>query len=362
MAISLSVTPTGLSGLAEVSPVVFELLTAETSTAVSTVLDGAPDTVVLSDTGQLLSAISTFQNNLEILQTSAADTSPAAALATAQSLVETVNRLQASVGKLQAVVEPLAANSPVALLNELAAAATAASLPSVGIALPAVTTLNATPTANATATSSVLRIDLSALNAALVAAPAGTQDVLSKAVQALIDLADEFEAQLADAAATAAAQARGTQATGGTVAPTPTTAAAAAALAVATPGPTATALPENIVAAVGSPLPATSEAVTTEEIDTNGSASAATLALQRLLADPARNARNNLFDPAYAWLTGAFHVSDFALPGQTINPNAGLPDFPPPILPVAPADGIAYYKEAAEDTRSRVVKQVNHLA
>lgn len=189
MAISLSVTPSGLSGLAEASPLVPASLPAATATSVFAALGGAPDTVALSDVGRLLSASATFQNDL--------------------------------------------------------------GLPRAGAVAP----LTATPLA-----------------------PATTQAVAAS-----------------------------------------------------------------------------------EEIDSGGSASAATLALQRLLADPARNARNKLLDPAYAWLTGAFHVGDFALPGQTIDPNAGLPDFPPPILPVAPVDGIAYYKEAAEDTRSRVARHVNHL-
>ncbi|MFZ2853982.1 MAG: hypothetical protein WAZ34_07710, partial [Rhodocyclaceae bacterium] len=144
-----------------------------------------------------------------------------------------------------------------------------------------------------------------------------------------------------------------------TLASTTTTGATAAAVAVVTLDLTEAALPATIAAPVPSQFPATTNA---EEIDTNGSASAATLALQRLLADPARLARNNLLDPAYASLAAAFHVSDFALPGQTLDPNAGLPDFPPQVLAVAPADGVAYYKEAAEDTRSRVVKHINHRA
>ncbi|MFZ2855895.1 MAG: hypothetical protein WAZ34_17495, partial [Rhodocyclaceae bacterium] len=192
MAISLSVTPTGLSGLAEVSPVVFALLTEETSTAVSVVLGSAPDAVVLSDAGQLLSAISTFQNELGILQAGTADTSPAAALLpvalpAAQKLVDAFNRLQGSVGNLPSVLEPLLVNSSVTLLNELETIATASSLSSIGIVLQTVSASSVTATA--TATSSVLRIDLGAFNSALATAPAGTQAVLSNAVQALIDLA-----------------------------------------------------------------------------------------------------------------------------------------------------------------------------
>ena len=201
--------PTGLSGLTNVNPASFQFLAAEisasTSSTSSPVLDGGADQVALSGTGQLLSTISATRNRLEILQASAADTSTAAALATAQTLVVTFDELQGRLGTVRTLLETLADSSLVdrlvQSLNELATASIAAirsnldNLSDIGIRI------QITPSPDITTTSITLSIDQNVLNAAVTANATGTQAVLAGVIRSLIDLTAGFETQIAEAAA-----------------------------------------------------------------------------------------------------------------------------------------------------------------
>jgi hypothetical protein len=205
MFISPSITPIGLSSLANISPASFQFLTEGTSLSASLVLDGGADQIALSGTGQLLSTISSYQNRLEALQASAADTSPSAALVTAQTLVVTFNELQGSLGTVQTLFETLTGSSLVdqlvQSLNELAATSIAAIRSSLDKLSDIGIRIQITPSSDITATSIALSIDQNVLNAAVTADATGTQAILAEVIQSLIGLTTGFETQIAEAAA-----------------------------------------------------------------------------------------------------------------------------------------------------------------
>jgi hypothetical protein len=401
MAISTSLTPTGLAALASIRPLTFQLMTAASSTAAASILDGSSNQVALSSVGQLLSALSSFRNTLEALQTSASDNSPSAVIETAQTLVDTFNTLQDRLRNLQTLFEALTDTSgsdPLAQsLNELAAtsiaasSASLASLSSIGIDLQ---------TAAASGT-----INQSVLNAAVTADSAGTQALLAEATQSLIDLTTGLETQIADTAIsqtdlttllgndlqegvitpilppdmtdttnpdTAAENllttllATGTTETATELTVTVTTTQNTATTLGATVTTTTPSVPNQTPTAVAtapvtSLLPATTTvAATAATTNPDLSASEAELALQRLLADPALHARNNLSDPAYAALIAASHLNDFVSTGQGVTPKAPAPDFPAPVSPVMQSHGIAYYGEATEEPKKRLAAYINN--
>lgn len=76
-------------------------------------------------------------------------------------------------------------------------------------------------------------------------------------------------------------------------------------------------------------------------------ASAAALALQNLLANPSLRARNNAFDPAYAAMIAATHLSDFVSPVPTNYAAALAANAIPAVSPITAARAIGYYKAAA---------------
>ena len=86
-------------------------------------------------------------------------------------------------------------------------------------------------------------------------------------------------------------------------------------------------------------------------------ASEATLALQSLLANPAQQARNNLFDPAYAAMIAATHLSDFVSPDPTNDPAALAADAVQSVMPMAASRAIGYYNEAATEVSSQFARR-----
>lgn len=363
MATSLSIQPTGLT-LSSIRPVGLPSLTAAATTFIAAApeLDSAP--VAFSATGQLLSSMISFLGSLQSLQASAADRRPTGVLGTAQALVDAVNRLQGAVSNLPTLFEALA-DQP-ATSNELAALRSAATaslepLQRIGIELQ-------TAALTDTITGSTLLIDRRILNLAIATDTTGTQALLAEAIQSLIAMANEFESQVADNLPAeednllATLLATGTTeivdqlavTTTQTTGPTPATVATAAGVAppvtplpVAPPVVIEPALPITTAAPVATPVPAATVAAT----NAGNVVSEAMRALQRLLADPTAHARKNLFDPAYAGLVAASRLGDFVLRDPAINTKNLMPDFPPPVPPVAAIHGVAAYNEAAESPR-----------
>lgn len=489
MADSLSISPVALSGLAGIPSVAFQLLTTGTRSTASTssIFSSSSNVVELSSSGQLLSAIAAFRSNLETQQANAAGSNPPTIASTAQSLVEAFNSLQTSTGSLQTVFAALSGNTLATqftlTLNELATqsitanSANLSSLQSIGISL------QATPAPTAGGTTFTLNIDQNQLTAAINNDPAGTRAVLAGATQSFIDLAGEFESEVARATvsltnltqlgvtsstpqidlssvlglqtpstvqgigiatgllqnldadtvltairladldlaavgvdastllsdervlrgalavallapsnaltgtanppltetndttdlltgtAVPAIDLTAPSATGPAILPDTTTEPATAASATATapaaetPVATAPAIPAASTATADLQSIATSAALAaaTEALAADRRASEATLALQSLLADPGQRAINNLFDPAYAALIAASHLSDFVPPDPVNNPDALAADAPAPVLAVPPPYGIAYYNEAAGETWKLYTKRGDPL-
>lgn len=122
----------------------------------------------------------------------------------------------------------------------------------------------------------------------------------------------------------------------------------ASAAPVAAPAITAApAIPQAPAAAAGMaafPITATATLASDTQM-AERQASEAALALQNLLANPSLRARNNAFDPAYAAMVAAAHLSDFVPPVPT-NYAATLAANPiPAVSSMAAARAIASYKK-----------------
>ena len=441
---SLSIQPVVLSGLAGIPPVAFQRLA--TSEAVST-------------NGLLLSAASSFRTELAAVQTRLSDSNPADVADAATGLVEAFNSLQANTIRLQSTATALSdttlASQFSRTLNDLVSTSIAidstnlATLQGIGIDL-----VN-TPTSTGNALS--LSLDPAALATAISADPERTRAVLAGATQSLIDLATEFETQLASATVSlgsltplggsAAAQIdlgtlsglpadsttqgigvptellqnlnadtvlnaiglpdldldalgldaatlsledsllRGALAnalltpnnTAATVenllatlnlnldeqpAGTATVSTPATTSATAAPGPeppVTTAQVPPIVSSATTGIEAfimnTNIAAANDALLAERQASEETLALQSLLANPALRARNNLFDPAYAAMIAATHLSDFVSPDPTNDPAALAADAVQSVMPIAASRAIGYYNEAATEASSQFARR-----
>ena len=81
------------------------------------------------------------------------------------------------------------------------------------------------------------------------------------------------------------------------------------------------------------------------------SASAATVALQSLVNDPALRAiANNLFNPVYSALLAAAHQADFTTPQPPLTRADAIPiDIPAPIMSVARSEAIGNDKQSAQE-------------
>jgi hypothetical protein len=368
--------PIGPSSLAGIDQASFRLLTEETSTPVAPLFDGGTDQVALSSTGQLLSAVFSFRNRLEVLQANTPDPSQTTALSTAQTLVKTLDALQARLATLQSLFDSLTGTSPgesfVRTLSELRTTLIASinsnldNLSDIGLRI------QFTPSSDITSTNITLSIDQNALNAAVAADSASTQAVLAEVTQSLIDLTADFETQIAEATTLPPdltppdiPVAQETElipileADNGTATLTTTQTTGTVGTPEALPDQT---LPTSATGTTGT-LPATATATATTAAPTTTvnpdlATSQAALALQRLLAEPAIQATRNLFDPAYAGLIAASRLGDFVSPDRAINPIAtGVPAL---ISPIDPSHSIAYYNETSEDTRKRLAIYVDN--
>lgn len=96
--------------------------------------------------------------------------------------------------------------------------------------------------------------------------------------------------------------------------------------------------------------PATIDTLAAEQRST-----AANLTLQNLLTDPRLRAINNQFDPAYAAVIAASHLSDFDSPRPFIDPTALATDTVGPVSALVRAQAIADYREAAGEAERRTL-------
>ena len=174
-----------VASLAQILSVALPLSTTNTVTSNSISLDSSSSIVTLSNSGQLLSALTSLQNQLaNSLQSSVSTTNPANTSALAQSLVSTFNNLQSSTNALQGALGGDATNNlfSSALANNTSQLA---SLSSIGIELQP--------------SSGTLSINTDTFNAALASDPNATRSVLDSAAQALLDVSSGLELQLAGA-------------------------------------------------------------------------------------------------------------------------------------------------------------------
>lgn len=328
-------SPITVSGVTGISVLVPDALDTAGAITVLPSVDPGSSIVALTGEGQLLSAASILQRRFEVLQT-VSDAGTAGVVETTQNLLSAINDdLQASVGTLTEIGVVLQIPSP--------AAATVASI--------------------------VLRIDQDVLDAALSAEPAVVGALLQQTSQVLLDQAAAIEAQAAEAAV--AIETLRQAPVAGLLAQTPLTEPDFSVAGVAetdnqvpttAPVPTPViavtvevpvTVPETPATPVATPIPATiaTTATTTgtlaEANAADSEAFAAALALRDFLADPARHAARNLFDPAYAALIAASHMRDFVMTGQEGIPGAAPVDFPAPVSPVARLRAVASYLEAS---------------
>lgn len=399
---TLPLPPIGLAATAGLTPVSVETPGAANRTLGLTSAASASSQVDLSGKGRLLSALSLFRSQLDVLQTASGDTSPAGILARAEGFVAAFDSLQQRLDSLQGLLGNL---SDLTLPESLAQLLTAIDpgsttsledLAGIGIALP--TDLLAQTDTEA------LSLDPNTLLTAATVAPSETLATLTQATAAFLDQAAAAETTLADTSAnvtplattiepasTATVLEAGTNPTVLEVAAAPEfvvslpvdvlssddqvsdleLALAAAGLETATPAlpPTATAAvtpvttpalaqetPELPVAA---PPPAATAPIVTlpptaavPVIDAvavaDRGATAATQELQSLLADPRLRAINtNLFDPAFAALMAASHLEDFAWPSPWTDPRLLEADTPGPVSAATMVRAITDYREAA---------------
>jgi hypothetical protein len=99
---------------------------------------------------------------------------------------------------------------------------------------------------------------------------------------------------------------------------------------------------------------ATPTASSTAAVASERSAFSDTLVLQNLLDDPGLRAIKNQADPLYSALIAASHLIDFVPAAAAgVNLNAIVAELPVPVSPAAAARAIDFYRETAEDTRTR---------
>ncbi|MDP3636906.1 MAG: hypothetical protein U0989_15170 [Azonexus sp.] len=137
--------------------------------------------------------------------------------------------------------------------------------------------------------------------------------------------------------------------------PTPGTEPTTVEIPVTTTPSTPFATTTSITATTGNQIPITA-AQAADAIATEARASAATVALQTLLADPALRAIRNHFDPAYSALIAASHLSDFVSPSPNLNPKALVNDAIRPVSPITTSRAIAYYNETTGATPSILIR------
>ena len=373
---TVSIPPSALAGLTGSTPVGFELSGSVTALG-GTSFDRVSVLVQLSGSGQVLSAVSSFRDQLNALQSTPPDTRPAAVLAQAQGLVEAFNGLQDRLGSLPSGFGSLSGVlTPDQLdlsLDQLATAAvTAGSSSLAGLASIGIQ-LQSTVSPETGQTGLVLRIDQDVLNAAVAANPSGTQAQLAQATAAFLAPLAELEAEVASAAVT-----RSDLLLLGNATAIPTLdldeqtgAGLVLALAGQTNGATAgnaqaDGTPDNSDLAVPirlqtllsgtSPLPGettTSAAAPTLAVEADRAAAEASVLRQSLVDNPSARAINtSRFDPAYAALIAALHLSDFVSPTQG-GSRLAQDDTPPEVSALARAQAIGDYNEAARSWQPR---------
>lgn len=130
--------------------------------------------------------------------------------------------------------------------------------------------------------------------------------------------------------------------------PASTAGRAAASAALATLPEIAVSPPSPTLAVASQNSLAVPSGVAADATAAGEAASAATLALQRLVDDPALRAlNNNLFNPVYSALMAAAHQNDFTASNALLRSSAPTADSPAPVLPVALTPGVNSDHQAA---------------
>lgn len=369
---TVSIPPSALAGLTGSTPVGFELSGSVAALGGSS-FDRVSALVQLSGTGQLLSAVSNFREQLNTLQSASSDSLPAIT-AQAQGLVEAFNGLQDRIGSLPggfgSISGVLNPDQLDLSLEQLATAAvTAGSSSLAGLAAIGIE-LQSTISPETGETALTLRIDQDILNAAIVANPSGTQAQLAEATAAFLAPLAELEA---DVASTAVAQSSLLLLGNATAIPTLdlenpagpgatpvgrlSLAGSTAALNVPLPDNPDLALPARLQALLsGTPELVganTVAAATAPAVDADRAAADASLLRQGVVDNPiARAINTNRFDPAYAALIAASHLSDFVWPTPAERRGLAEADTPAEVSAVAMARAIGDYNEAARSWQS----------
>lgn len=184
------ISPISLFGSTGVSSIAFQPSTAASSAFVPALLDNARSSVDLSSEGQLLLAVSLFQDGLDALQGSTSDATPTVLTATAQAFADAFNTLLGTT--LQTVIGTLQGS---AFADQLVQVANGLELQDIGIELQPATA------SEITGAGFTLSIDRNALNSALADDAAGTAAQLAVAIGTFSDLASGFVAQVSGSVA-----------------------------------------------------------------------------------------------------------------------------------------------------------------
>lgn len=178
---SFSISSINIDSLARISSLAFPLSTTNTVASNSISLNSSSSVVTLSNNGQLLSALSSFQSQLAgSLRSSVSTSSTANTSALAQSLVATFNNLQGSANALQNVLGSKVTNEFLTDNDSQFA-----SLSNIGIELQSA--------------SATLRLDTDLFAAAVASDPGATKLKLESAAQALLDASSRLELKLVGA-------------------------------------------------------------------------------------------------------------------------------------------------------------------
>lgn len=328
MSVQIPPSPVGFSSLVAVSALVPSSAPRAVTAPVLPPLPAVSSIVDLSRQGQVAAAASSFGNDLGGLLTGFADATPTTVVATAESLADAFNQFQARLGDFQTSAASLPA---VALAAD---SANVGRLAAIGIELE----VSAGPVITAS-----LNINPALLASAATTDAAGTQEALILATRSLLEQVSGFERRAAIPAPALAGR--------------PSVAAAAQAAGAAPPTPQAPEPPPSAIAfptagaavALAVPGQATS-ATAADALAAEVRNSAARLALQNQIDDPAARAARLLADPIYAAVIAASHQTDFIAPIAANDLNALTRDLPEAVLPAAPTPAIAYSGENAGDT------------
>ena len=194
-----AISQTTLSSLTGISPLSLQGVSTRSDGIGSTLQSSASTIVLLSATGQVLSADSLLKSSLLSLQTSSSAATPGSVVASTQNFVATFNQTQLSISNALPLLGSQFGSTLIKQLSRtLNAAATAYSagggsadplnLQTLGI------TAQTSVVPSSAQTTVTLSVDPAVLAAAASANPASTQTLLTRATQPLLQQVANFEA------------------------------------------------------------------------------------------------------------------------------------------------------------------------